>query len=478
MKKTIKTFGLALGLTAAWALAPADMVPVSNTAFAQDADEATGELNDTSGMSLDQLLEAVRQDRIKNRQANEAREREFRNDRATQQRKLADAKAAVQREEAISAQLEKTEADNKLEIARLEEQKAKALGEFNELIGVVKQVSGDTRALVDNSLISAQLPGRAGVIGAIAEKKEIPTTSELRTLWVTMQEEMTQQGKVARFDGDVIETNGENVAQKVVRVGPFTAMTADKGFVNYKQDQDTKMMHLVRLTKQPGNSFTGAAKSFAGSNSDGIVVGVIDPSKGSILDTFVLTPSLPDRIAQGKEVGYVIIALGAFSVLLALVRILSLWSTGGAVRRQVKNNKANKNNPLGRVLLAYEDNANADVETLELKLDEAILGEVPKLERGLNTLKVVAAVAPMLGLLGTVVGMILTFQAIQLFGAGDPKMMAGGISQALITTVLGLTVAIPVLLLHSFASGMSKSIVQILEEQAAGIVARQAEGGR
>lgn len=473
MKTTVKSFGIALGMTAAWALAPVAMAPVNLTAaHAQEADVA----EETAGMTLDQLLEAVKNDRIKERAENDKREREFRANRSRQQGLLNKARADVKREEAISAQLELKETENNLEINRLEEEKAKALGEFNELIGVVKQVAGDTRGIIENSLVSSQLPGRSEAVGAIAESKEIPTGDELRGLWYTMQQEMTEQSKVVRYTADVTEPSGDKVSRQVVRVGPFTAFT-EKGFVNYKQDQDSGIYSLVRLTKQPPSKFTGPATSFAKSSGD-VRVGVIDPSMGTILETFVMTPGITDRIQQGAQVGFVIIGLGIITILLAVVRILSLWSTSGAVRRQVRNKRASKSNPLGRVLLAYEANAKAGVETLELKLDEAILKEVPKLERGLNTMKVVAAVAPMLGLLGTVTGMILTFQAITLFGAGDPKMMAGGISQALITTVLGLTVAIPVLLLHSFASGMSKSVVQILEEQAAGIVARQAEGGR
>jgi biopolymer transport protein ExbB len=469
MKTTVKSIGLAMGLTAVWALAPIAMSPsmtLTSAAYAQE---------ETSGMSLDQLLEAVKQDRVKNRRENEQREALFRKERSQQQSRLNKAKNDVKREEGISAQLERTEAENNETIATLEAQRLKALGEFNELIGVVKQVAGDTRGLVDQSLISSQLPDRAAPIGAIAEKKEIPSTDELRTLWATMLEEMVEQGKIVRYTAPVTAPSGQKGDTSVVRIGPFTAMTED-GFVNYKSD-DAGKLTLKTLTKQPSKRFLSPARSFAKA-SGGLVEGVIDPSRGAILGTFVLTPSLPDRIKQGKEVGAVIIALGVISVILAILRIFSLWTTGGSVRRQIKNKKANKSNPLGRILLAYEANANADVETIELKLDEAILKEVPKLERGLNTLKVVAAVAPMLGLLGTVVGMILTFQSIQLYGAGDPKMMAGGISQALMTTVLGLVVAIPVLLLHSFASGMSKSVVQILEEQAAGIVARQAEGSR
>ena len=132
-------------------------------------------------------------------------------------------------------------------------------------------------------------------------------------------------------------------------------------------------------------------------------------------------------------------------------------------------------NPLGRILSVYSDKIAQDVETLSLKLDEAILRETPSIERGLITLAILAAVAPMLGLLGTVSGMIETFQSITLFGTGDPKLMSGGISQALVTTELGLAVAIPMLLIHSALSSKSNRLIQILDEESAAIVARNAE---
>lgn len=258
MKTTVKSFGIAMGMTAAWALAPVALAPVTLTAHAQEAEVA----EEATGMTLDQLLEAVKQDRIKERAESDRREAEFKRNRSRQQGLLNKAKADVKREEAISLKLEQTETQNNLTIARLEEEKAKALGEFNELVGVVKQVAGDTRGIVDSSLISSQLPGRGDVVGAIAERDGIPTSDELRSLWYTMQQEMTQQGKVARYTAEVTETAGDKVSQQVVRVGPFTAVT-DKGFVNYRQDQDSKKMGLVRLTKQPPSKFTGPATSFA-----------------------------------------------------------------------------------------------------------------------------------------------------------------------------------------------------------------------
>lgn len=464
MKTIIRTLGLALGISAAWVIAPAALTPLANidlgAAHAQD-----------SGMTLDQLLQRVKQGRVEENKENKAREATFKREKSRQAQLLRDAEQAVRNEEALSTQLEKTAADNREEIARISQLLQEALGEFNELIGVVKQVSGDTRGQLGASLISAELRGRDKIVGAIAEKEEIPTAAELRQLWASLHEEMTAQGKVSRFTAMVSGGDGVPVETEVVRVGPFNAVKAGGKYLKY----DTKNQKLSELGRQPGDRYTSAASDLFKAKSGTVKAG-IDPSQGQILSTFILTPSLPERIQQGALVGYVIITIGIIAVLLGAVRILSLFSTGGAVRRQIKSKKISKSNPLGRIMLAYEDNKKADVETLELKLDEAILKEVPKLERGLNLLKVIAAVAPMLGLLGTVTGMILTFQAIQLFGTGDPQVMAGGISQALITTVLGLVTAIPVLLIHSFASGMSTSVTQILEEQAVGIVARHAEG--
>ncbi|MGD8637210.1 MAG: MotA/TolQ/ExbB proton channel family protein, partial [Gammaproteobacteria bacterium] len=213
--------------------------------------------------------------------------------------------------------------------------------------------------------------------------------------------------------------------------------------------------------------------------SPGEVVGTaVDPSRGSLLGLLIQAPSLRERIDQGGVVGYVIIVLGVIGLLIAVWRLLYLSGVGAGIRKQLKSETPNEKNPLGRILKVYDDNVDTDTETLELKLDEAILREAPNLEKWQGGIKVLAAVAPLLGLLGTVTGMIATFQAITLFGTGDPKLMAGGISQALVTTVLGLCVAIPLVLLHSWVAGRSRGLIEILEEQTAGIIARKAEASR
>jgi biopolymer transport protein ExbB len=280
---------------------------------------------------------------------------------------------------------------------------------------------------------------------------------------------MTAQGEVKRFAGEVINLDGSLRNAEILRVGPFTTL-ADGQFVRYAGNG-----RYADLGRQPPARFGDAADDLLDGEAGDLVAAPVDPSRGAILNLFLQMPTLAERINQGGLVGYIIILLGLFGVGVAIERIVRLTMTARAVKAQLANGQASGDTPLGRVWAAYESNGSANVETLELKLDDAILKEMPALEKNLALLKLLSGVAPLLGLLGTVTGMILTFQAITLFGTGDPKLMAGGISQALITTVLGLVVAIPILLLHSVAATRSREIVQVLEEQAAGMIAVHAE---
>jgi len=460
MQNMLTKFAKIAGAAAlVFAVSQTPVSPIASTAGAQNA------------TTLDALLQEVRRSASQDRAVNQQRIANFRSKRDQQAALLAQAKADVAREEEISVELETKFNENELELNELEVQLAERLGAFGELFGVARQVAGDTRGQIQQSLVSAQFPGRAAPLNEIAQSKDLPTMDQLRQLWFTLQQEMTEQGKVVTFNAQVAKPDGESRDAEVTRLGPFVAVSNGK-FVVYRPEIDG----LVDLSRQPAGEFLSAASRIEKASGDGFVKAAIDPSLGTILGLQVQTPNLIERIQQGREVGYIVIVLGIIGVVIGFLRLFSLWGTNTAVRREVKRKKANKGNPLGRIFMAYEDNAHADTEALELKLDDAILKEMPKLERGLNTLKVLAAVAPMMGLLGTVTGMIQTFQSITLYGTGDPKLMAGGISQALVTTVLGLVAAIPLLLLHSFASGQAREVQNVLEEQAAGLVARRAEG--
>ncbi len=334
----------------------------------------------------------------------------------------------------------------------------------------MRQVAGDVAGVLDASLVSAQYPGRTKELVRMSNEKKLPSIPELEELWYQMQHEMTESGKVVKYKDAVVAVDGTESQQEVVRVGVFNAVSNGK-FLRYLTETD----QLIILPRQPAARFTRLAKGLQEATS-GIVPMAVDPSRGSILNLLVQAPDLKERVAQGKEVGYIIIGLAIFGFLLALYRFIALGITSLKVRSQLKHaDTPKKNNPLGRVLLSWYDNKDADLETLERKVDEAVIKEVPKLQRGLSILKILAVIAPLLGLLGTVTGMIQTFQSITLFGTGDPKLMAGGISQALITTVLGLMAAIPLTFLHALVSARSKALVQVLEEQSAGIIARHAE---
>jgi biopolymer transport protein ExbB len=193
-----------------------------------------------------------------------------------------------------------------------------------------------------------------------------------------------------------------------------------------------------------------------------------------MLALLVQVPDLITRIKQGGIVGMIIIFLALAGVIIALERFYVLSVIDRKVVSQMKDKQPGEN-PLGRIMKIFMDNPDIDSDTLGLKLDEAILKELPPLRRGLGTLALLAAIAPLLGLLGTVTGIIDTFQAITLFGTGDPRVMSGGISQALVTTVMGLVAAIPLLLLHSFLSTKSNRLIHILDENSAAFVAQLAE---
>jgi biopolymer transport protein ExbB len=421
-------------------------------------------------VSLDELLRQVKKGSAAEQQENTARERSFLAEKKKQEGLLARAKKTRQEEERRSERLEARFRDGEEEISRTQELLRNRLGDLGELFGVVRQVAGDTIGMVDASLVSAQFPGRGDSLISTAQSKELPSIEQLEHLWFVIQQEMTESGKVVRFPGTLIDANGQEVQREVIRVGSFTA-TSDGKFLDYSAD--TK--RLVELPAQPAGRHTSAIKDLQKATS-GIVGASVDPARGAILGLLIQKPDLVERIQQGGIVGNIIITAGLACLVLSLIVLIRLMQTGVAIKKELGRSKPDPGNPLGRVLGVYFQNPNIDVETLELKLDEAIVKEVPGIERWIFVLRLGAVLAPLLGLLGTVTGMIQTFQAIMLFGTGDPKVMAGGISSALVTTVLGLTVAIPLTLIHSMLNARSQGLVHILEEQSAGVIARHAEG--
>jgi biopolymer transport protein ExbB len=185
----------------------------------------------------------------------------------------------------------------------------------------------------------------------------------------------------------------------------------------------------------------------------------------------IQNPTVFQRVNQGGFVGYVIILIGLFGISLGVIRFLYLRNQAGEIKSELSSGKYTSNSALGKLQSVFDNFKGSKLEDLEILLEDQLSKLIPPLESGLGTIKLLAAVAPLLGLLGTVIGMIETFQAITLFGTGDPKLMAGGISQALVTTMLGLIMAVPLLFIHNFLDNRSKELVQTLEDQAIGLIA-------
>ena len=423
--------------------------------------------------TLDQLLDMVKKSQIAETAEHRQREAEFARNKANQANLLAQAKATRQAEEARSERLEKVHSDQELQVTAKRAQFNERLGSMRELFGHLTSTAGDLRVATENSLVSAQYPNRGDFLEDLIDKMnsntKLPTIAEIERLWYEVQREMIEGGRVTKFNGVVIKPNGERGEQEIVRIGVWN-LISDGKYLSFNGS------NIEELARQPDGFASGAAElQNATSGLVGVGIDPTGPTGGSLLAALINKETLGEQFHHGGLVGYVITAIGVFGLLLGLWRILVLFGVNSKVNAQLKSSKPNLNNPLGRVLKVAEDNPKADNETLELKLEEAVLKERPGIESGLAVLKIIAAVAPLLGLLGTVTGMIETFQSITIFGAGDPKNMASGISAALVTTVLGLVVAIPVVLMHTLVNSRAKRIVHILDEQTAGIIAENAE---
>jgi len=437
---------------------------------------ATGAANaQEDAATMDELLRQVEQGQARDSQEAREREARFAQARSEQQNLVNQARAERTRQERESARLETLFNDNQEQIVLARAELDQRLGALKELFGVLQTVSGDAQGRFNTSLTNIQYPDREDFLVALGSKmagaSSLASIEEIEQLWFELQREVTESGKIVKFPLEITRADGEVVTTDVVRVGTFNIVFED-GYLRFSGG-DSQVAELQRQPEQ--GRFTNSTSDMVNSTPGDVVTFGLDGTRGGILALLVESPTIRDRINQGGIVGYCIIGLGIIGLLIALVRAFGLSNAGRKVSAQLKSDTASTDNPLGRVLAAYEANQNADTETIELKLSEAALKEMPDLTKGLLFIKVISVVAPLMGLLGTVTGMIKTFQVITLYGAGDPKMMAGGISQALMTTVLGLVVAIPMVLIHTLVSGQSRKIVNILQSQSAGIVAAHSE---
>ncbi|WP_419555162.1 MotA/TolQ/ExbB proton channel family protein [Pseudoalteromonas luteoviolacea] len=426
-------------------------------------------------MDLDALLKTLESGQAAQTQQNKQREAEFRS-REDQQVKMLNALVSERNNQLNrSEQMETQFEENEIKLGNLSDTLSKRMGSLKELFGVLQQASGDASSKFRTSVVSAEIQNRTELMDDMAKKmgstSKLASIEDIEKVWFELQREMTEQGKVTRYSTDVIVAGGEKVNKEVMRVGAFN-LIADGKYLTFNPETNT----ISELTRQPVSRFQQSAADLQGASA-GNVDFALDPTGGSILGLLVQAPNRKEQVEQGGVVGYVILAVGALALLIALERFVSLMLIGAKIKRQLKSDVARDDNPLGRVMKVKEQYPDVAYDTLELKLSEAILREMPKITRNLTLIKIISVVAPLLGLLGTVTGMINTFQAITLFGTGDPKLMAGGISTALVTTVLGLVVAIPTVFLYTVLNTRSRNLLLILQEQSAGIIAERSEKG-
>jgi len=441
--------------------------------FAQDTTEEVVEIS-----TVEALLALVKEGKTEEQAANDERENQFLANKNKQASILAAEKRELVRQEKIADTLEAEYKKNE-EILRVKEDAyKKELGSLVELFGHLQSSAGEAAVQFSGSLTGAEY-GQERVkflndlTGKMSETTELPTIREIEGLWYQLTRELAASAQVVSFTTDVIDVDGVTSECSVTRVGLFNAV-CDGKYLEYASSKG----QYAFLPRQPAGRYTKTAKAVGNADvGDQVKFGVdpTGPTGGSLLANLIQTPSLMERAQQGREVGYAIIAVGLIAVLFAFYKLYSLYMIGTAVRKQANQEAADISNPLGRVLKVGKENFEKDIDTLELKLAEAIMAERPAIDQGIGFIKIISVIAPLAGLLGTVTGMIVTFQMITLYGTGDPKLMAGGISQALVTTVFGLLVAIPTSLLHSFTQSSARGIISILEEQSTGILAERAE---
>ncbi|MDI9347409.1 MAG: MotA/TolQ/ExbB proton channel family protein [Methylacidiphilales bacterium] len=426
-------------------------------------------------LSADELLKQVASGIVSDRNEIDKLVDSFSKDKQNQANLLRQAEQQRNQLESKSKQLEGVFNKNKAELTDLLKNLNQRLGSLKELFGVFVQVSGDAQGQFQNSITQVQFGERTVFLrefnSRISKGNRLPSIEDVEKLWFELHREMTESGKIVTFKSKVVQVNGSEEELEVMRVGLFN-LVGDGEYLRYISENGK----IAMLNRQPGEAKLDYAEDVAEDSNEEIQPISIDPTRGQLIAALMETPSFIDQIKMGGTVGYFIMSLLVIAIIITIVRARVLNDIYRSIQSQLKSVDTPRNdNPLGRMLMVYKENKSLDPESLELKLDEILVKEIPGLQKGMGYIKLSTVVAPLAGLLGTVAGMILTFQAITLYGSGDPKLMATGISQALVNTIQGLATAIPGMFMSAYLTNRVGMISQILEEQTAGIIARQAE---
>ncbi|EHB5526768.1 MotA/TolQ/ExbB proton channel family protein [Vibrio cholerae] len=414
------------------------------------------------------LVQQATQEKTQQQQHNQQREAGFVQTAQELQAAKAELLAERNRLQKEADQLSSQFSDNENTLARLEETLRLETGSLGEMFGVVRQNAKELQSELDQSVTGVEPRAHQQSIDDVVAAKTLPSMAQLRGLWQAMSEEIRASGQVQTTEIQWLNGQGETQTVPALRLGSL-GLISEQGYVKWDNARQQALSYQQLPSDFP--TFSHIRTLIGGD----VVTMKVDPSRGVLLEQLALTPTLSQRLQAGGVIGNVILVLLGVGLIIALYRGAILATLRQKIKAQLKNPEQPGNNPLGRILAVYNKEQQRSVEALELRLLEAVVDEQNHLETGLSMLKLLAALAPMLGLLGTVTGMIETFQVITQFGNGDPKVMAGGISMALVTTVEGLIAAIPLLLAHNILSAQAEAIRNILEKQGIGLVAQQAE---
>ena len=425
-----------------------------------------GALTSSAAMAQSDELGSLREAREAAQARDQARLQSFLEDQDGLEAALEEARAAHEAAEEEQAALEaqqEEQSEQAQALAQRQEEQGEAL---TSLLADLARHSEEIRnELGGDSWLTLEadaLPPRLNDVDVLERSQIEAVVDSLATLTVNT-------GRAERLELPVADASGDIESHSVVRLGDFAAFT-ESALLRKGQDEESSLAEVPRTPTAISDLLAayhqGESREFA-----------IDPTQGSVLEALAQQPTLWERFQQGGYVGYVVVVLGGIGLLVALAQYIYLLTVSARVRRQRQNlDQPSKDNPLGRVLERFKEmDKHQTPEALEARLDEAVLAELPKIERGQPIVKLLAAIAPLLGLLGTVTGMIVTFQAITVFGTGDPQLMAGGISQALVTTVLGLVTAVPLLFAQTALSSRSRFITQVIEGEASATLADHLE---
>lgn len=449
----------------------------------------------TPGLCIDMRQASMEADRIKASMLKKAMQekQDAQNQAQKSQARILDDKARIK---TAIVGLEKQSRETGIRIANLEKQilaaqakKEKFVDELSqmdaqtrELVGFVRISAKDTIALINQSQQSALVADRVKYLHGPANQSQFPSMDQIHGMANVLFDEIARSGEVRVQRAHLVDRAGEEVEADVLVLGNFSAAwrkEKETGFLLYSD----KSQRFFALSRKPAARVGAKIRDYmAGKSTDA----PIDISKGGALRQMVHKQSLAEQVPKGGPIVWIIIALGVLALVIIVERAVFLLRMSAnpdqmmdRINSLAKNQDWDKcmalckktgNKPVANVLawgLKHRDLGRQDMENA---LQEAILGEIPRLERFLSALGMMAAVSPLLGLLGTVTGMINTFHVITYHGAGDPKMMSGGISEALVTTMMGLAVAIPILLAHTLLTRRAENIIAQMEEKAVSLV--------